>query len=385
MRKLWMIVAAVFFGINAAAVNGKLFINATNVTTEGRDAETISIPLIDLGAAEVRKPAIYCEKLGRFVASQYIDNNADGIFDEIVFQTDIKAKQTMIFEVVEANAANQVEVLDGSAAYYVPQRKDDFAWENDKIAFRVYGQELQRTELTSSGIDVWVKKVQKPVMPKLYIKGHDYYHSDNPLGIDFYNVGPSLGCGGLGAWYDGKLLLSQNYNEWKIIANGPIRTIFELTYRQWNVGGGKKTGEVKRITLDKGWNFNKIESKFSNNVKDVKFAVGIVKCERGGNATFGILNEYMGYWQKIDKNFGIIGCGVILSPDSVINEKREDQDNNMLLAEAKDNFVVYYAGACWNKNKGFETEEKWNALIRQTERRIKNPVKIEYKQKFGKR
>jgi pectinesterase len=48
-------------------------------------------------------------------------------------------------------------------------------------------------------------------MMALYAKGHDYFHSDNSLGIDFYNIGPTLGCGGLGVWFDGKLYRSENY------------------------------------------------------------------------------------------------------------------------------------------------------------------------------
>jgi hypothetical protein len=385
MKKLWMILVSIFFMINVAAVNGRLYILVTNPLDEGRDAETISINVADLGAAEVRKPAIYCDNLSKFIACQLIDNDADNNADELVFQADIKAKQTMSFEVVEANVANQVEVPNGSVANYIPQRKDDFAWENDKIAFRMYGQELQKTELTSSGIDVWVKKVERPVMLLLYSKGHDYYHSENPYAIDFFNVGHTLGCGGLGAWSDGKLLMSENYTEWKIIANGPIRTIFELTYKPWDMGNGKRAGEVKRITLDKGWNFSRIESKFDSDVTDVKFAVGIAKCERGGVATYGTVNQYLGYWQKPDKDFGIIGCGVVLSPNAVINKPAEDQENYMLLAEANDNFVVYYAGACWNKTEEFKTEKKWVEEIRKTTRRITNPLKIEFKQRFGKR
>ncbi|MDP4238180.1 MAG: sialate O-acetylesterase [Bacteroidota bacterium] len=42
-------------------------------------------------------------------------------------------------------------------AQYTPQRKDDVAWENDRMAFRLYGPVLEKTEPTGSGIDVWVK------------------------------------------------------------------------------------------------------------------------------------------------------------------------------------------------------------------------------------
>ncbi|MFT4023221.1 MAG: DUF4861 family protein [Flavihumibacter sp.] len=42
---------------------------------------------------------------------------------------------------------------------YVPERKDDFAWENDKIAFRAYGAALEALPAENAyGLDVWVKE-----------------------------------------------------------------------------------------------------------------------------------------------------------------------------------------------------------------------------------
>ena len=44
-------------------------------------------------------------------------------------------------------------------ARYVPERFDDFAWESDRIAHRIYGQALIKAEGTiSSGADVWIEK-----------------------------------------------------------------------------------------------------------------------------------------------------------------------------------------------------------------------------------
>ncbi|OHB48843.1 MAG: hypothetical protein A2Y10_06215 [Planctomycetes bacterium GWF2_41_51] len=377
MKKFVILWIGILFSAQFAGAK-TINIEVTNPLDESR-FETVSVDLAKIGKFKYAKPAVYCENFKRFIACQVIDNDSNGTNDELVFQAEFKARQVLLFDIVEANVVNEVEVLNGAIANYIQQRKDDFAWENDKIAFRMYGQELQRTELTSSGIDVWVKKVGRPVMLDLYKKGHGFYHADNPMGIDFFNVGPTLGCGGLGVWHNGKLLLSENYNEWKIIANGPIRVIFELTYKPWDIGDGRKVGEVKRISLDKGWNFNRIESKFNRDVNDTTFAVGIVKCERDGKEIYGPENQYLGYWQKEDKKFGIIGCGVVLTKDSITYKSAEDEKNYMLLAKAKKNSVVYYAGAGWNKNPGFETEDKWILLIRKIKRQINNPLKVEIK------
>ena len=57
----------------------------------------------------------------------------------------------------------------------VPERIDDYAWENDKVAFRTYGPAAQKLVeqgkkggIISSGIDCWLKKVNYPVINKWY-------------------------------------------------------------------------------------------------------------------------------------------------------------------------------------------------------------------------
>ena len=42
-------------------------------------------------------------------------------------------------------------------ARYVPERADDFVFENNLIAGRIYGKALEGNP-TSPGIDIWVKK-----------------------------------------------------------------------------------------------------------------------------------------------------------------------------------------------------------------------------------
>jgi len=377
------LILAVIFGIFCWAGESPAIDNITvkvsNPLNESRSCETISLEIKKLAGFEKAKPAVYSESLKKFIPYQLIDENGDGANDELIFQSDFNAKQTQLFEIVEANATNQVQLEYGAVANYIPQRKDDFAWENDKLGFRMYGQELQRTELTSSGIDVWMKKAERPVMIDLYAKGHDYYHADNSMAIDFFNIGPTLGDGGLGSWFDGKLLMSENYYQYKIITNGPIRTIFELTYKPWDMGGGEKIGEVKRISLDIGSNFNKIESRFEADVKNATLAVGVTKNERNRKATYLKNNSVLCTWEDAEPRFGIIGCGVVLPKDEAMKKTADDGKNYLLFAKAKNNSVIYYAGAGWNRTAGFETKEKWNAFVEKKARLIENPLKIEIK------
>jgi hypothetical protein len=394
------VVCILIISLFVSAVKGET-VKVTNLLNESRENETVSVSLKVFPAS----PSVYSENSKQFIPCQAIDNNSDGKNDELIFQGNFEAKQTQVFRISDSNGSkdvnpvrdnksemsdpnqlgqhqrqavsNGINILCRTNAMFVPQRKDDFAWENDKIAFRMYGQELQRTELTSSGIDVWVKKVKEPVMLELYAIGHDYFHSDNPLAIDFFNIGPTLGCGGLGVWFDGKLLRSENYYQYKIIANGPIRSIFELTYKPWQIGD-KKAGETKRISLDLGSNLNLIESRFDADVNDVTFAVGIVKCERGGHTIYADDNSRLIYWQNPDPNFGIIGCAVILPKNAARNKSVDEEKNYLLLAKPNgQRSITYYAGAGWDKTPDFDSEEKWLDYVQKKARLIENPLKIE--------
>ena len=155
-------------------------------------------------------------------------------------------------------------------ARYIPERLDDFAWENDKIAHRTYGPALAapaepgsgKEVLVTSGLDVWCKRVSYPIVDRWYNKGHDHYHKDEGEGMDMYQVGQSRGCGGTGVWDGEKLHVGRNYKSWKILANGPVRTVFELTYDAWDANG-TQISETKRFTVDAGHNLDLIESTFS--------------------------------------------------------------------------------------------------------------------------
>jgi len=87
---------------------------------------------------------------------------------------------------------------------FVPERFDDFAWENDQIAFRTYGP-AARERAENSGFDCWLKRVETPIIDKWYGPMKEKsYHKDWGEGHDPYHVGKTRGCGGLGLWIDGE-------------------------------------------------------------------------------------------------------------------------------------------------------------------------------------
>ena len=102
-------------------------------------------------------------------------------------------------------------------ARYVPERIDDFAWENDKIAFRAYGPKA-RKGAENSGIDCWLKRVEYPIIDKWYGQMNTKtYHKDWGEGHDPYHVGSSAGCGGTCIWLNGKREPLETYTKQEVI------------------------------------------------------------------------------------------------------------------------------------------------------------------------
>ena len=137
---------------------------------------------------------------------------------EYIGQTTI---QNLLVQVsVPANASLKLWVIKGSPkkiaaktdCRYVPQRKDDFAWENDKIAFRMYGKALQGTNEDAYGIDVWVKRTQSLLLAERY-KNNDY-HIDHGNGLDYYHVGHTLGAGNIAPFVEDSIWYPGNYTEY---------------------------------------------------------------------------------------------------------------------------------------------------------------------------
>jgi hypothetical protein len=254
-------------------------------------------------------------------------------------------------------------------ARFVPERLDDFAWENDRIAYRMYGPACQDApgEVVGSGVDVWCKRTRKLIINQWYKAGQ--YHADRGEGADCYKVGRTRGCGGTGIWKDGKLWTSRVFTSWKLLAMDPRCVTFELTYAPWDVGG-VRVSEVKRIRLEAGAQLNRIESTFTfSGVSELTVAAGLT-VHKGGQCTVNSKEHWGSVWEPADgKGNGQIGTGLVFPAGRTVAIKQTG-DHVVALTIAKSGQpVVYYAGAGWSKS-GFPRQTAWNAYLATFARRL---------------
>jgi rhamnogalacturonyl hydrolase YesR len=250
------------------------------------------------------------------------------------------------------------------AAYgaFMPQRKDDFAWENDRIAFRMYGPALERTGEISSGIDVWAKRTRIPVIERWFFRAD--YHKDHGEGLDFYKVGPSRGCGATGIFEDGRLSVANNFVTYQIIENGPESVVFELGYTPY-AAAGVQVKETRRITLQAGSNLNRIETRFEweGGAGSLPVAVGIVKSQPESSTVVGRNNQWMATWEKQAGNNGELGCAVVMAEKARFVDTPQ---HALMVGRVKRGQIFRYAtGAGWSRSGDFAGKADWVRYVSQ--------------------
>jgi Domain of unknown function (DUF4861) len=291
----------------------------------------------------------------------------------LLLQVDVKANATLSISIQKGKPEIAVVKTNGR---YVPERKDDFAWENDVIAFRAYGKALEKTKEDAYGLDVWVKRTSKMVINERYKKGD--YHIDHGDGMDYYHVGFSLGAGNMAPYINDTIRFSGNYKQWKVLDNGPLRTTFQLIFDTWDAGG-TKVKATKTISLDAGSQLNRIENIYSfEGEKQMPVVVGIIKRPETGILTLNEKQGMMAYWEPTHAEHGTTGIGVILTTpmsNALVTEKQ-------ILAKTivKNNEpIIYYTGAVWDKAGKITNNNQWNSYLENFQKQKQTPLIINLK------
>jgi hypothetical protein len=400
-RSLLLLFAGFAAAVTVAAE--RLVITVTHDLAIARPSETITVPWSEvnkaLPGALLQKIAVK-DATGRVlpyqvtnVAPQAKDPKNEGIaYGELIFQHDFAAGEKSATFTVEKTAEVAPVFPVKAFARLVPERLDDFAWENDKLAHRTYGPALAapaegtgKEVLVTSGLDIWCKRVSYPIVDRWYNKGHDHYHTDQGEGMDMYQVGPSRGCGGTGVW-DGKALhVGRNFKSARVLANGPIRAIFELTYDTW-AANGVYVSETKRFTVDAGHNLDRIDSTFaaSGNTKELTVGIGLNKnpADRGQEPVIDVVRTEadgtLAQWiaQKTNDQLGT----AVIVPSAAFVGYAEDDRNLLVLAKAVPGKpLTYFAGAGWSRAGEFTSKQAWLDYLAALAARAKSPVKVEAK------
>ena len=263
--------------------------------------------------------------------------------------------------------------LDSSIFYQM----EGPAWENDKVGFRIYFD-------PRNGIDIFGKTVSDLVMDSVGLKGN--YHEMSAWGMDVLKVGNSLGAGSVAIMHNDSLvrLGATALTKFEIVAEGPVRAIFNIHYEGWQVGD-ENLSISKQISIWKGqyWYKNTVEINGFSEPKEM--VTGIVNLYSDSykelkKDKYVVLSTF----DKQSENKDMLGMGLILSAAG-FNESGtapEDGEGITQTFYAKIKAlpgvpVSYYFTAAWEQsNEDFKSGEAFNTLLQNYGERLSNPIVV---------
>lgn len=294
----------------------------------------------------------------------------------------LKSFLYIIIALTSLTACHKETVQPKVYGRYVPERKDDFAWENEYAAFRMYGPAL-RPEDPSNGVDLWLKASPELVVDSFYYREHVLdlpYHINYGKGLDCYKVGHTCGAGGLVVLAEednvDKLYVGGAYDRWEILEQTPEKLVFKLEYDSFLVAGHILQESIV-ITAEAGKMLNRADVVLTGDFENELFVGG------------GIYLH-----DTIDNEYRCDHCGIIAYAEDALSDKNAAQMNyeyNGSTSQGRSYIAVltpnggwqdiidgtlfsvqpyqlgdtltYFFGACWsewtNVELSFPTDEDW--------------------------
>ena len=296
------------------------------------------------------------------------DANAEGSFDDINE------------EVRDANH------LPGSVP--VLYQAEGISWENDKVGFRSYWDKR-------NGKDIWGKTTDKMVLDSIGLPNTPSYHEIQPWGADILKVGNSLGAGALAMKKDGKLIRLGDTKKatFKVLADGPIRTVFTLSYEGWVVDG-EAFDITEKISIWKGKYAYKSEVNLNGSKQ--KLVTGIVNINLKKDTLHTVkpnVNKTIIYTYDKQSEFNDnLGLALLLNTKELVAVNKAPNtgsgksiDGNSPIShtyytvlENESNEVSFYFFAGWEKtNSKFNTQKGFEDMLVNEANKLDNPIIIE--------
>ena len=363
-----------------------ILIEITNDLNLNREFETVEVTSAFVGLQNLDNYSVINYTTKDTIPSQLIDSDGNGTMDVILFQPKISANNTQLYSLVlRSNTQHITE--NRCYSRFVPERTDDYAWENNRVAFRTYGPNAQyryenklKEGTLSSGVDAWLKRVEYSIIDnwyKKYTEKTGTYHEDTGEGLDNFHVGSSRGVGGIAYKKDSTYYTSKNFITYKTLTTGPIRTSFVLDYGTW-AADTIKIKESKTITLDYGSNLSKFEIEL-HGINAI--SAGLTLHENDGTVTAQKNNSWLSYWQPHADTE--LGTAIVTTPKYYVDSETylsntKDLSNAYMHLKVLNNKTVYFAGFTWLKSNQFKNQKAWEAYLTDFAVKLRTPLKLKH-------
>ena len=258
-------------------------------------------------------------------------------------------------------------------ARFVPERSDDFVFENNLIAGRFYGKALEGNP-TSPGLDIWVKLPGKLVADEWYqgylTESDEFYHH-NHGGKDCYKVAVSLGGGASAPLIDGKLAFPKtNFRSWDIVESKPDKVVFTLHYPEWEAAPGVKVALDKTVTVVPDNYFCDVEDIYSftgTKTLDVAAGINIHTAQGTLDDQNVVTGRSVAIWehasdQTYEPEDGMLGVAVVMSGADWTGILDDGTHLALVRSIASGEPLRYRFGSCWSKGD-IQDSDAWFRMV----------------------
>ena len=362
--------------------------------------EPVVIDLSSLGAGFTVKSATVFDGTNE-IPSQLDDMNGDTRADELAFVINLPAsgKKTlnvtlsslksdktyparvyaeMLFRTSKKNkyAKGYAIYADGASDTYNVQHHHGAAFESELVAYRIYFNEKQTTDLYG--------KFHKG----LELEESQFYPTDEQLkrgfGDDVIKVNSSCGAGTLRGW-DGTqstLIKPVAVRGQRILASGPVRTIVDAEVKGWQYQN-KELNMINRYTLYAGHRDAQVDVLFDAPLDKEVFCTGVQNIT-GHADMFSDHNGLVASWgtdwpvnDTVKYKKETVGLATYIPKKYVVKET-SDKENFLytISVPGKSSFRYYTSFTSCKETFGYPDKEKWFAYIQEWKKALEQPVKI---------
>ena len=361
--------------------------------------EPVVIDLSSLGAGFTVKSATVFDGTNE-IPSQLDDMNGDTRADELAFVINLPAsgKKTlnvtlsslksdktyparvyaeMLFRTSKKNkyAKGYAIYADGASDTYNVQHHHGAAFESELVAYRIYFNEKQTTDLYG--------KFHKG----LELEESQFYPTDEQLkrgfGDDVIKVNSSCGAGTLRGW-DGTqstLIKPVAVRGQRILASGPVRTIVDAEVKGWQYQN-KELNMINRYTLYAGHRDAQVDVLFDAPLDKEVFCTGVQNIT-GHADMFSDHNGLVASWgtdwpvnDTVKYKKETVGLATYIPKKYVVKET-SDKENFLytISAPGKSSFRYYTSFTSCKETFGYPDKEKWFAYVQEWKKALEQPVK----------
>lgn len=381
-------------------------ISVTNPLAIDRENEIIEISTDILSDFKAGETFVITDNTGTQVPYQLTYDH------KIILPVTVKANESRVYTLQAGTP--QVYAIQACGKQY-PQRLDDIAWENDRIAFRAYGPALQASGEQAFGYDIWVKNAPTMVVETRYetelnpttrariaelrktdkpaaqaLSNSISYHIDHGNGLDYYKVGPTLGAGTSALLVNDSIVYPYCYDSYQVLDNGPLRFTVQMTYNPLVIRQDSGVIETRLLSLDAGSQLNKVAISYENLSQTTPIVTGIVLHEPSNEYRTDKESGYMAYADPLDAVNGQTFIAAVF-PNPIKESKAVYFSEKEKAARGARGHVLtegeykpgdkytYYFGAGWSKG-GFQSPEEWFEYVQSYTNKVKHPllIKIQY-------